>query len=294
MGQLRSALRAFAFDERSPAAVLERLSGLLRQLAPGWGATLLYGLLEPHAGAGTVARAGHPPPLLIDADGTAAFVDLPASVPLGAVRYPEYADTDIALGPWSTLLLYTDGLIERTGESLDTGLDRLRAAAKGREPDPQLMCDRLMRHLLPEGAVSDDAALLVVTVPALSDPFKVSLPAEAESITLVRRVMGRWLDEAGASDDEVGEITLACSEACANAIEHAYGPDATSFEVEASSSSDGVTLVVRDTGQWREPRGRNRGRGFTLMRGLMDHVEVTRGDDGTAVHLTRRLMRLAA
>ena len=294
MGQLRSALRAFALNDRSPAQVLERLSGLLRQLAPGWGATLLYGLLEPHAGKGVVARAGHPPPLLVDPGGRTAFVDLPTTVPLGAVRYPTYADTEIALGPWSTLVLYTDGLVERAGESLDQGLRRLRRAVSPREPDPQRTCDALVRRLLPDDAERDDAALLVVTVPELSDPFKVSLPAEADSITLVRRVIGRWLREAGASEREIGEITLACSEACANAIEHAYGPDATDFEVEASSSAGGVTVVVRDTGRWREPRGRNRGRGLTLMRGLMDDVELRRGDDGTTVHLTRRLLSRAA
>jgi anti-sigma regulatory factor (Ser/Thr protein kinase)/putative methionine-R-sulfoxide reductase with GAF domain len=294
MGQLRSALRAFALDERSPAKVLERLSGLIRQLAPGWGATLLYGLLEPHVGKGMVARAGHPPPLLLDAGGTAAFVDLPTTVPLGAVRYPTYADTELPLRPWSTLVLYTDGLVERAGESLDDGLDRLRRAVASREPDPQRTCDRLVKRLLPHGAESDDAALLVVTVPELSDPFKVSLPAEPDSITLVRRVFGRWLSEVGASEEEIGEITLACSEACANAIEHAYGPGATEFEVEASSSAEGVTLVVRDMGQWREPRGQNRGRGLPLMRGLMDDVELRRGDEGTAVHLTRTLLRRAA
>jgi serine phosphatase RsbU (regulator of sigma subunit)/anti-sigma regulatory factor (Ser/Thr protein kinase) len=294
MSQLRSALRAFALDERSPARVLERLSGLLRQLAPGWGATALYGVLEPHAGTGVVARAGHPPPLLVDPDGTSAFVDLPSSVPLGAVRYPTYVDTEVALSPWTTLVLYTDGLVERAEESLDTGLDRLRRAAAGRERDPQRRCRAVLSQVLPGGTESDDAALLVATVPELSDPFTVTLPADADSITLLRRVIGRWLTEAGASEDEVAEITLACSEACANAIEHAYGPDATEFAVEASSSRGGVTLVVRDTGRWREPRGHNRGRGMTLMTGLMDDVEVRREDKGTSVYLTRRLLRRAA
>jgi serine phosphatase RsbU (regulator of sigma subunit)/anti-sigma regulatory factor (Ser/Thr protein kinase) len=294
MGQLRSALRAFAFDHGSPSAVLERLSGLLRQLQPGWGATVTFAHIEPHAGAATIARAGHPPPATIDSDGAASFVELPRSVPLAAVRDPFYEQTEIELEPPVTLVLYTDGLVERSGESLDTSLERLRVALDGAPRDPQGVCDRLMRELLPSGTGADDAALVVVTIPPLADPFTVKLAADPDSITLVRRVIGRWLDEAGATEEEAGELTLACSEACANAIEHAYGPDSTEFEVEASTAGDRVTLVVRDAGRWREPRGTNRGRGLILMRGLVDEVEVRPGEGGTAVVLTRTLGKAAA
>jgi anti-sigma regulatory factor (Ser/Thr protein kinase)/putative methionine-R-sulfoxide reductase with GAF domain len=294
MGQLRSALRAFALDRRAPSDVVQRLSILLRQLEPGWGATLIYGRLEPHAGKGTFAGAGHPPPLVLSDDGGATFVELPPSVPLAAVRSPWYEQVEIEFPPGSTLVLYTDGLIERAGEPLDAGLERLRRSSEGTAHDPQQLCDRLIGALLPAGPGTDDAAMLAVTVPRLPDPFTVRLPSDPESITLVRRAIGRWLDDAGASQEEVGEITLACSEACANVIEHAYGPALTEFEVEASSSPDAVTVVVRDTGQWRPPRGTNRGRGMTLMKGLMDKVELHRGSEGTTVHLTRRLVGAGA
>ena len=294
MGQLRAALRAFALDQESPASVLERLSGLLRQLEPGLGATVIYALVEPHAGKATVARAGHLPPIAIDEHDSVTYVDLPRTVPLGAVRFPIYEDTEVALGTPATLILYTDGLIERPGEPLDAGFERLHEALDGSERDPQRVCDLLVRTLLPSGAGGDDAALVVVTVPPLADPMILTMPADPDSITLIRRVVGRWLTQAGATEEELGEITLACSEACANAIEHAYGPDATEFEVEAASGRDGVTVTVRDKGQWREPRGTNRGRGLTLMRGLVDEVDLRPGDTGTAIHLTRRLGRLAA
>jgi anti-sigma regulatory factor (Ser/Thr protein kinase) len=80
------------------------------------------------------------------------------------------------------------------------------------------------------------------------------------------------------------------TEAAANAVEHAYGPGDASFDVEAVMSDEGeVCVVVRDEGRWRPPRGHNRGRGTLLMQELMDHFEVTTGDEGTEVRMRRRL-----
>jgi anti-sigma regulatory factor (Ser/Thr protein kinase)/putative methionine-R-sulfoxide reductase with GAF domain len=294
MGQLRSALRAFAADHGAPSEVLTRLSRLLRQLQPGWSATLLYAVLEPHANLATVASAGHPPPLVQPPQGPPDFLDLPPSVPLAAVRDAAYEDVAFELAAGSMVVLYTDGLVERPGESLDTGLDRLRNVADGAGSEPESVSSRLLEQLAAAGPASDDAALLVVAIESLSDPFVMKLPVDPDSIPMMRRVLSRWLDAAGASRMEVDEITLACSEACANAVEHAYGPGGTEYEVEAASVGDGITVAVSDTGRWREPRGTNRGRGLTLMEGLMDSVEVARGETGTVVRMSRRLLRQAA
>jgi anti-sigma regulatory factor (Ser/Thr protein kinase)/putative methionine-R-sulfoxide reductase with GAF domain len=289
MGQLRSAVRAYALDNKTPKQVLEGVSAVLRQLQPGWGATLLYGVLEPHLAQATIATAAHPAPLVLDVDGRARFIELAPSVPLAAVRSPAYEETEIEFPAGSTLILYTDGLVEQRGESMDTGLERLRSAADGSGEDPQPLTDRLLRTLRPTQTGVDDVAILAVSMPQLPDPFEMTLPVEPDAIALMRRVMARWLHAAGASAAEVGEITLACSEACANAIEHAYDPGASDLVVEASSTADEVTVVVKDTGRWRDPRGTNRGRGMTLMEGLMDRVEVDRAPGGTAVHLSRKL-----
>jgi anti-sigma regulatory factor (Ser/Thr protein kinase) len=82
---------------------------------------------------------------------------------------------------------------------------------------------------------------------------------------------------------------LAATEACANAIEHAYGPRDATFEVRAQRYDNTIEVTVRDHGNWRAPRGRHRGRGMDLMRAAMDQVEVTPSDAGTTVRLTRRL-----
>ena len=84
-------------------------------------------------------------------------------------------------------------------------------------------------------------------------------------------------------------MTLACQEACANAVEHAYGlPDAT-FEVVGHHAGGHIELLVRDHGQWRPPRGEHRGRGLTIMRTLIHEVDVVAAEGGTTVRLTHRL-----
>ncbi len=291
MGQLRSGLRAYALDGMTPHKVLERTSHLLRQLGPGRSATVLYLVIDPHGGRLTLAGAGHPPPVVTSGNGEASFVELPPSVPLGAVRQPRYEESEQRLEPGSTLVLFTDGLVEQGGDGLDAGLERLREAVRdGNGEELELRCDAIVDAMLPDGPGRDDAALLAIRALPLADPLVVRMPAEVDSIPVVRRVLGRWLDEAGASPAAIEDISLACSEACANAIEHAYTPAPNSLEVHASTSSDGVaTVLVRDFGQWRAPRGTNRGRGLLLMEGLMDSVDVERGEHGTTVRLVRDL-----
>jgi serine phosphatase RsbU (regulator of sigma subunit)/anti-sigma regulatory factor (Ser/Thr protein kinase) len=295
MGQLRSGLRAYALDGLQPSDVLERLSRLLRQLDPGRTATVLYMVLEPYVGSLVVSSAGHPPPLVVRDDGDPIYFELPGSAPLGATRYPTYEERNYEVAPGSTLVLYTDGLVERPGESLDAGFERLRLVVQAGPDDLEHLGDRMVGELLPGGPSEDDAALLLGRALPLSDSLLTQLPADVDSIPLLRRLLGSWLYEAGATQADVEDLSLATSEACANAIEHAYGPAPGILELSASKEPSGVALVaVRDYGRWRPPRGENRGRGLLLMEGLTDSVEVVRGDDGTTVQLSRRLGAEAA
>jgi anti-sigma regulatory factor (Ser/Thr protein kinase)/putative methionine-R-sulfoxide reductase with GAF domain len=295
MGQLRSGLRAYALDGIAVSEVLERLSHLLRQLEPGRTATVLYLVLDPHGGSLVASSAGHPPPLVACDDGCPTFVALPGSAPLGATRLPTYEEREHAIEPGCTLILYTDGLVERAGESLDAGLERLTVVVRNGRKDLEHLGDSLVDELLPDGPTEDDAALLLARALPLTESLLTRLPADVESIPLMRRLLGRWLHEAGATQAQAEDLSLATSEACANAIEHAYGPAPGILEVRASKSPRGEALVaVRDYGSWRSPRGANRGRGLLLMEGLTDSVEVVRGADGTTVQLSRRLGAEAA
>ena len=290
MGQLRSGLRAYALDGMAPGEVLEKLNRLLRQLEPGRTATLLYIVLDPHGGDLVAAGAGHPPPLVSPADGEPWFAEVPASVPLGALRHVRYDELELELEPGSTLALYTDGLVERPGESLDAGLERLATTVSADYGDLEHLGDALVDVMLPEGAGDDDAALLVARAEGLGESLVARFPAEVESIPVMRRLLGRWLDEAGATRADVEDLMLASAEAAANAIEHAYGLEFGVVEVRAWISGEGpVKVAIRDFGNWRAPRGTHRGRGLLLMENLADVVEIIRSDEGTTIELSRRL-----
>jgi anti-sigma regulatory factor (Ser/Thr protein kinase)/putative methionine-R-sulfoxide reductase with GAF domain len=290
MGQLRSGLRAYALDGMSPASVLERLNNLLRQLEPGRTATVAYIVFDPHGGGLTVATAGHPPPLVNPFEGDARFLDLPGSVPLGAGRHTRYDEHAVDLEPGAMIVLYTDGLVERPGEPLDAGLGRLAEAVEQGDDDLEHLGDKLVDVLLPDGAGDDDAAVLMARAMPLDDPLVARFPAEVQSIPLMRRLLGRWLDEVGATRADADDLALASAEAAANAIEHAYGLAPGVVELRAWTSAESlVKVAIRDFGNWRAPRGMHRGRGLQLMEGLADEVEVMRSDEGTTIELSRQL-----
>jgi PAS domain S-box-containing protein len=290
MGQLRNALRAYAMEGHAPAEVLARLDRLLQELeGERHMATLLYGVLDSSLGSIRLASAGHPPPLVLGADGGAEFVWGGRSSPIGVVDSDHYSELEIAVEDGSTVLMYTDGLVEVRGESLDDGLDRLREAAVAGPTGPDELCDHLTETMLGTQGPRDDVALLALRMLPIGDRLRLDLPADPKALASVRRTLSRWLDRAGATPDERQEIELACHEACANAIEHAYRFGDALFHVEASVEDDQVALVVRDTGGWREPGGTDRGRGIDLMRAMMDDVGVDGGRRGTEVELRRRL-----
>ena len=110
----------------------------------------------------------------------------------------------------------------------------------------------------------------------------------------MRPLLRRWLRRWGAAEDEIYDIMVAVQEASANAVEHAYAPGTAMFDVEAEHDEGMITVVIRDRGHWRAPRGTNRGRGLSMMRALMESVDVSRGEKGTEVVLRRTLGRRAA
>jgi anti-sigma regulatory factor (Ser/Thr protein kinase) len=156
--------------------------------------------------------------------------------------------------------------------------------------DLEQLCDHVLTAMMGVDGSDDDVALLLVAPQATLGPrVDVTWPAKAERLGLLRNLLERWLAEMGAEDDELYDVLVACSEAATNAVEHAYGPAQADFRVVCTAQDGGVTIIVRDWGQWREPRGRDRGRGLGLMEGLMDDVQVLHSGAGTEVRLHRRL-----
>jgi anti-sigma regulatory factor (Ser/Thr protein kinase) len=289
MGQLRNALRACAADGDAPEIVLERLNRLCVQQGLGDMATVLYGVLDPVAGRLRLASAGHYPPLLVS-EHDRCFLDTEPRPPIGAVREVKYTSSVHDLPADSLLLLYTDGLVERGGTDVEEGLARLRALVGPLSDDGlEVVCDQILTGMLGEGQPDDVALLAVATQAVLGADMELMWPAEAERLGSLRRVLDRWLVEVGANEEEVYDVTVACSEAVTNAIEHAYGPGRADVGILFHAQHGVVTITVRDWGQWREARGRDRGRGLSLMSALMDEVDVNHAATGTRVTMTRSL-----
>jgi anti-sigma regulatory factor (Ser/Thr protein kinase)/putative methionine-R-sulfoxide reductase with GAF domain len=287
MAQLRTALRAYAVDGLPPAEAVEHVNHLMWHVGPLMMTTLAFLVIDAGRETAEMVNAGHPPPLVIEPDGGAHFIEEPHGIALGASAAATYTGTILPFPAGSMVLLYTDGLVERRGEPLDVGLEQLRRLAEGASSAERL-CAAIGEHLVAP-LPTDDVAFIAVRGTPLGDRMRRDWPARLDSLAQVRQLLRRWLRARGANDDEIFDITVACQEACTNAIEHAYAPGRAGFEVDAAFEAPHVRIAVRDRGRWRPARGENRGRGLPLMRALMETVEVDEMPDGTRVTLHRAL-----
>ena len=293
MGQLRSALRALALQGGGPGSVLEGLDAFAASTPDTRMATVAYAEIDPANGTLRYACAGHPPPMLIR-DGHVHVLDAGRSPLLAAIpeqRAREEAQVPLRVG--DLLFLYTDGLIERRGESFDEGLARLVGTLEEiGGGDPQSVCDDALRALVHGGTHDDDVALLAARYEPQLEPSRFrSFPARPEVLSEVRGQLRGWLEEYVADRGLVDDIILAAGEAAANAIEHAYVDTGEgSIDVEFGSDGSEVILRIRDRGRWRvEKSDPDRGRGLIIIRGLMDDVTLTPEESGTTVTMRRNV-----
>ncbi|WP_330476359.1 MASE1 domain-containing protein [Terrabacter sp. C0L_2] len=293
MVQVRMALRAYALQDPSPPAVMRGVHQLVAQLPVPEMVTLIYLVFDPATRRIRWSNAGHPPALTV-ADGRGTFLTGALSPPVGVTADGSFTEASAELPPGATLVLFTDGLIERRGVSLTDGLDRLAREASAAAVDDRLeaLCDRLLETFLDEHHIEDDVAVLAMrAAPSVDGELDLRLPAEARNLVQVRSALRRWLRESGVSDHDADEVLVACGEACANVVQHAYSeqPSAGDLVVEARLDDDRLEIRVRDDGQWRAAAERGGGWGLQLMSALVDDVAVERSPDGTEVRLRRRI-----
>ncbi len=160
MASLRYAIRAYALQGDGPGLVLTKLAKFLQIERDRHFATVLCCLAGVSARTATFASAGHLQPLVLD-NGDAHFVGVVPGSPVGAAATPTYEESSTTLPEHATLVMYTDGLVERRGEILDAGLDRLRHAASGDTSSLQSLLTKIVDETIPNGS-SDDTALLGV------------------------------------------------------------------------------------------------------------------------------------
>ncbi|MFJ6085310.1 SpoIIE family protein phosphatase [Streptomyces sp. NPDC092369] len=230
MGQLRTAVRAYARLDLPPHEVLQLLDGLAIEIDPNQIATCVYAIHDPNEGRLVYASAGHLPILVRDESGVVLRADEPTGPPLGTGGWM-HSSGSIPLGPGSTAVLYTDGLVERRNEDLDEGIAALQRALAGATGTPQVVCDRLVRSAGVTADHDDDVAVLVLQHPARTGPdsdlFRnaaLELLGGVEAAPRARAfasgVLTSWRFPTELHDLGV----LAASELVANSLQHGIPP----------------------------------------------------------------------
>ncbi|WP_345579708.1 ATP-binding SpoIIE family protein phosphatase [Streptomyces prasinosporus] len=230
MGQLRTAVRAYARLDLPPHEVLQLLDGLATEIDANQIATCAYAIHDPNEGRLVYASAGHLPILVRDESGTVRRADEPTGPPLGTGGWM-HTSGSIPLGPGSTAVLYTDGLVERRNEDLDEGIAALERALAGATGTPQVVCDRLVRSAGVTPDHDDDVAVLVLQHPARKGPeselFRnaaLELLGGVEAAPRARAFASGVLTSWRFPPDLHDLGVLAASELVANSLQHGTPP----------------------------------------------------------------------
>jgi len=291
MAQLRNALRAFSLDRMKPSSTIARLNRLAEEVLETAFATLVYAVVDPETLVCRYTSAGHPPPLALFPDGRVELLEGGRGLPLGTGSNALYRQDVVELPAGSVLVLYTDGLVERRGESIDVGFEELRVAAGAGPREPEQLVEHILEAMIGSREREDDIAIIAVRVFAVAPRvLDLRLPSATGSLDVVRDSLRVWLGGVATRRAEAEEIVLAAWEACANAIEHAQDPGKDFVRLVATVADSRVRVVIEDTGRWSPQEDRpDRGLGLQLMRTLMSSVEIDTGSGGTRVTLERAL-----
>lgn len=278
MGQLRTAARALLLRGAGPAQLLTELDPVAARIPGALCTTVCAAVLDPVRGLVRYSNAGHMPPILADVDKTGRMLEGGRSVPLATFEISRRPEATTPLPPGSTLVLFTDGLVERRGEDIDEGFAKIATIlADTAEKLPRQVADSVLSALRPEGGYDDDIAMVVYRQPPA--PLRLDVPARPDRLAMLRRTLTAWLSSAAVPHNLTSDLVAATNEACSNSIEHAYrngGGDAERVVLTAECIGDRVVIETTDTGTWR-PRPADpgpRGRGIDMMRALTEELEI--------------------
>ncbi|MEU2496267.1 SpoIIE family protein phosphatase [Streptomyces sp. NPDC007883] len=233
MGRLRATVRTLALLDLDPAELLTRLDDLVGQESEpdgddglGGGAmvvTCLYAIYDPVSGRCVWASAGHPPPLVADANGSVAMSPLIPGPPLGLGVLP-YENVELDLSDGSVLAFFTAGVVEDRGQDIDSGIDRLAEVLTWQRCPLEELCDRAL-SALPPGPQVDDATLLLVRTRRLGSEqvADLELPSDPAMVSHARTLTERQLSTWGLSELSF-TAELVVSELVTNGIRYAGGP----------------------------------------------------------------------
>lgn len=288
MGRHRSTFRAYAYECRSPAEILRRMTRHVDN--DEMIITLACVTIDPYTAELTYSCAGHPPPLLVDGEtGDVTRLAAASSPPLGVAEPHDFVEAELEIPARATLALYTDGLIERRGQNIDDGIEILGSFIS---QNGRISVDSLLQSVGEAlGPTTDDTALLVVRPTGVPAELAIEIEARPDELPLLRRRLKLWLSKRGLQDEDISDVVLAVNEACNNAIEHAYLGREGDLALTVVEADGTLRITVTDSGSWRDGRtsGELRGRGIPIMKQLMHDTVIETGANGTQVRLERRI-----
>jgi PAS domain S-box-containing protein len=301
MGQLRSSARALLINGAQPALLLEQLDSAASLIPNAYCTTVFLAVLDTESGLLEYSNAGHMPAVLAvtqpgsgsgsgSGSGKTALTDA-TSVPLAVRRDGPRPQASTVLPSGSTLMLFTDGLVERKHESIDDGIARAADVLVETMKLPlDAVADAVLRELAPAAGYDDDVAMVIYR--HHGTPLRVESDATADQLVGMRHRLSRWLEAADVPDELAADIVLVVNEACTNCIEHAYrGHPVGPMLLEAKATDGEILARVTDTGSWKTPAAKpgNSGRGLVLMRALSHSMEIASSPTGTTVDISFRL-----
>ena len=292
MGRLRTALGALAIHENDPAALLSKVDEFVGGRDGTAYATVFYAIVETETGAIRYASAGHPPGLIVAADGQSTWLDQGQGMPLYGEPDRPRPQGSALLEPGGALILYSDGLIERRGESLDIGLTRLaRLASQLVGRPPKGICHELFTNFGVGPSREDDVVVMVLKPePSRPGTYRETFPAQPEELRRIRKSIRAWATSRNLPLATQDDLLIAIGEATANSVRHAYR-DTEPGDVEVTITPIGAILevAVNDRGTWQGPSQSlsYTGMGRSIINSVAQAYKTHNDEGGT--HVTFRL-----
>ncbi|QBS39766.1 SpoIIE family protein phosphatase [Nocardia sp. CS682] len=314
MGQLRTAARALLLRGAGPAQLLAELDTVAGRIPGAMCTTVCAAVLDPVRGLVRYSSAGHMPPILADVEATGRLLEGGRSVPLATFDPPRRPEATTALTPGSTLVLFTDGLVEQRGIDIDDSFAKIAAVLADTSAKlPREVADAVLSRLRPAAGYDDDVAMVVYRQPPA--PLRLEVPAHPDELAALRRTLKAWLAAAAVPHDLASDLVAAANEACSNSIEHAYrngavpsgrpastdrsmgrvsktlrdpAADINRVQLSATCNTETVVITVTDAGSWK-PRSADpgyRGRGIDMMRALTEELDIDHTGPGTRVRMS--------
>ncbi|MCW2514536.1 MAG: hypothetical protein JWR11_3578 [Mycobacterium sp.] len=291
MGQLRSSARVLLINGASPGRLLDELDSAAALIAGAYCTTVFVGTIDTDTGEMTYSSAGHVPALLAVPGAVPETLTGATSVPLAVQKTGPRPEASQFLSPNSTLMLYTDGLVERREGLIDSGIEQAGDVLTATiESAADAVADAVLSRLAPKEGFDDDVAIVVYRRPPA--PLEIGVPATPDQLSDIRGAITRWLRATGIPEDLAGDIVLVVNEACTNSIEHGYRRrEPGRMLVCAEARGRGISIRVQDFGSWKSPDGnlRARGRGVPLMRAVSGDVTLNGTSMGTTVTMNFKL-----